>query len=465
VIDRQLRRTALLVAGCFFMENLDGTIVVTAIPRISRALDVSAASCGLVVAAYLTTLAVLIPVSGWLTARYGARPVFLTAIGVFTVASLGCALSTSLAVLVALRVLQGLGGALMVPVGRMVVFGAAEQGQIMRLMSYIVWPGLVAPVIAPLAGGVITTYAGWRWLFLINIPLGVVALLVARRVIHGGRAQEAGRLDRAGVLLTCTGLAALTYGAHLASGTDPAWGPAAAMAVAAVGLLAAAARHLLTTEQPLVNLRNLRIHTFAAAIRGSAGFWLVVGAIPFLLPLMFQTVFGWSAIRSGALVMFVFVGNIAIKPATTWIFRRFGFRSTLIVATVGLAATAAAMGLLDASTPLALVALIALLSGVARSVGLTGYSTLTLADVPPEQMRDANALAATNQQLFSGLGVTAAAVALAAAGSLEDLLPGGHGAGTAYTIAFGLLALVGLAASYDAVRLHPRAGSGLVRSG
>jgi MFS family permease len=193
-------------------------------------------------------------------------------------------------------------------------------------------------------------------------------------------------------------------------------------------------------------------------------FWLVVGAIPFLLPLLFQTVFGWSAIKSGSVVLFVFVGNIAIKPATTWLFNRFGFRTMLLAATTGLAATAVAAGLLTAATPVVVVALVAVLSGVARSVGLTGYTTLGLSDVPPELMRDANALASTVQQLFSGLGVAAATVALRVGGALDDLLPGRAGEDTAYTVAFVLLGLVALVSAVDALRLHPSAGEALVEA-
>ena len=217
------RRVAFLVATCFFMEMLDGTIVVTAVPRIGASLRVSPASAGLLVTSYFVTVAVLIPLSAWMSARFGARRVFLAAIVIFTGASLGCAVSSSLGELVAFRVLQGVGGAMMVPIGRIVVFAGAEKSEIVVLMSYIVWPGLIAPVLAPLVGGVITTYAGWRWIFLINLPLGAIALFFAWRLIVSGASGRAGPLDRLGVVLTCTGLGALTYAAHLASGGHPDW--------------------------------------------------------------------------------------------------------------------------------------------------------------------------------------------------------------------------------------------------
>jgi len=464
MIDSRLRSVAFLVAACFFMEILDGTIVVTAIPQMSASLGVSASATALVITAYLLTLAVLIPLSGWMVLRFGPRRVFLSAITIFSLASLGCALSTTLPELVVLRIVQGAGGAMMVPVGRIVVLGEAEKGQIMRLMSYIVWPGLIAPVIAPLAGGVITTYASWQWMFAINVPLGVVAFAFAWRLITQTATGTPPPLDRVGVVLTCGALGAITYAGQVVSDGTPQWTLALLLVGGAAALFAAGTWHLLRTPAPLINLRTLRIPTFGAAMSGSSLFWLVVGAIPFLLPLLFQTVFGWSAIKSGSVVLFVFVGNIAIKPATTWLFNRFGFRTMLLASTAGLAATAFAAGLLSADTPLAVVVLVAVLSGVARSVGLTGYTTLGLSDVPAELMRDANALASTVQQLFSGLGVAAATVALRIGADLDDLLPGRAGEDTAFTVAFALLGLAALVSTLDALRLHPRAGEALVEA-
>ncbi|HUJ34859.1 MAG TPA: MFS transporter [Solirubrobacteraceae bacterium] len=458
MIDRRVRNIALLVAACFFMELLDGTIVITAIPRISASLGVSPGTTGLVVTAYLVTVAVLIPLSGWMTLRYGYRWVLLSAIAVFTLASLGCAASQSFGMLVGMRVLQGAGGAMMVPVGRMVVFERAAKSQVMRLMSYIVWPALLAPVIAPLAGGVITTYASWRWLFLINAPVGAVGLVCAWRLIDGRSAEAPPRLDLAGVLLTCGGLAALTYAAHLASESRPRWLLVASLGLASTILLIVATWHLLRAAAPLVDLRTLRIPTFANAIFGSSLIWLVIGAIPFLLPLLFQTVFGWSPIKSGALVLFVFVGNIAIKPLTTPMYGRYGFRPVLLAASVALTLTTIGCAFLTSGTPLVAIALLALVSGVARSVSMTGYTTLALSDVPPAQMRTANALASTAQQLFTGLAVVLATLALRLGDAVGRLSSAAPGARFAYVIAFLTISAVGAIATAVALRLHPSAG-------
>jgi EmrB/QacA subfamily drug resistance transporter len=456
VITARHRNIALLVAGCYFMEMLDGTIVTTASPQIGRSLHAPATEVGLVVTVYLLTLAVLIPLSGWLTRRYGNRAVFLTAIALFTVASVGCAASVSLGMLVGMRVLQGVGGAMMVPVGRTMVLSPAAKQDILRLTSYVVWPGLLAPVIAPLAGGLITTYASWHWLFLINVPLGVVAFALAWRLVTGQHAAAAAGppppLDWTGMLLTCAGLGGLIYTAHLVALPAPPAAETAASAAVSAALLALAVAHLRRTAHPLLNLRTLTVPTFRLSQLGMTMYFLVVGAMPFLLPLMFQVQFGWSPVKSGAVTAFVFAGNVGIKPATTPLIRRFGFRSVLVVSTIGTAVVVAALGFTSASAPVALIAALALVSGITRSTGFTVYSTVGLADMPAELMRDANTLAATSMQLGAGLAVAAATVALRAGSAVTG------GGQAAYTLAFCLLALIAAGCAAEALRLDPRAG-------
>jgi EmrB/QacA subfamily drug resistance transporter len=455
VISPRQRSTALLVSGCFFMEMLDGTIVTTASPQIGRSLHAPATEIGLLVTAYLLTLAVLIPLSGWLTRRLGNRVVFLTAIAVFTLASVGCAGSVSLGELVAMRVLQGAGGAMMVPVGRTMVVSTADKRDLLRITSYVVWPGLLAPVLAPLAGGLLTTYASWHWIFLINVPLGVAAFCVAWRLVRGP--QDRGTpppLDWAGVLLTCAGLGGLTYTAHLVSQPAPPPAGTAVFGAASGALLAGAVWHLRRAPHPLLNLRTLRVDTFRVSQFGGSLYWLVVGAAPFLLPLLFQTRFGWSPVKSGAVVLFIFAGNVGIKPATTPLINRFGFRAVLVVSTVVTAVVMAGLGLVTATTPLPVIAALTLVSGITRSTGLTVYSTVGFADMPAGYMRDANTLFATTSQLAAGLAIAVATVALRVGG----LFPGGQNGETAYTVAFCLLGAISLIAAAGALRLRPEAG-------
>jgi EmrB/QacA subfamily drug resistance transporter len=464
VIDARQRRIGFLVAGCMFMEILDGTIVSTAAPRIGAALHVPATAVGLVVTAYLITLAVLIPLSGWMVSRFGTRKVFLAAIVIFTAASLLCSTSRSLGELVGWRVVQGAGGAMMVPVGRLAVLGATAKSDLMRMISYIVWPALIAPVIAPLAGGFITTYASWPWLFLINVPLGAVAFTVAIRLVPSLPVTSPPPLDWTGVLLTGLALGGLTYAASLLARPAPPWAIVAATGVPAAILLAAAARHLRRAPDPLIDLHTLRIPTFRVAVTSGSLSFMAIAAVPFLLPLLFETVFGWSAVKSGAVVLFVFVGNIGIKPATSFLLNRFGFRTVLLAASVTLAASVAAAGLVTGQTPVAVIITIAVISGVARSVCGTSYNTLSFCDVREEQMPHANSLSATSQQLSMGLGVAAATIALRLGGPIGHLLPGGATIRTAYTVAFALIALLPLTAALGVARLHHNAGSAARRA-
>lgn len=451
--DRQ-RNIALLVAGTFFMENLDGTILTTAAPSIGSSLGIPSVEVGVTITAYLLTLAVLIPLSGWITRRLGPRRVFLAAIAIFTLASVLCSLSTSLPELTVMRVLQGIGGAMMVPVGRLAVLRVTDRSDLIRAIALLTWPALVAPVIAPLAGGIITTYATWHWIFLINVPLGIVAFIAALRLIPSEERETPPPLDWIGLVLTCGGLGGLVYLGSLLAARDPGVIAAVLWAIAGGVLLALAVRHQLRARHPLLDLRALRIETFRLSHAGGSMFRLAVSAVPFLLPLLFQDVFGWSPVLSGALVLFVFVGNIAIKPATTSLLRRFGFRTVIIAASAGAAVSMVLMALLARSTPLWVVVLLLIASGVARSVGFTAYNTIAFADVAPAEMTDANTLASTLQQVAMGFGVAVGAVAL----RLGDVF---SGARNPFPFAFVVLAALTALATVEALLLSRAAGENI----
>jgi EmrB/QacA subfamily drug resistance transporter len=444
---RQLALT-LLVAGTFFMENLDGTILSTAAPRMASSFGVNSAAISVTITAYLLTLAVLIPLSGWLTERFGARLVFPAAIAIFTISSILCALSTSLPELVVMRVLQGVGGAMMVPVGRLVVLRTTEKKDLIRAIALLTWPALAAPVIAPLAGGFITTYASWQWIFLINVPLGIIAFIAALRLVPHGQTDVPPRLDWLGLVLTCGGLGSLTWlGAEFA-GNAPA--PIVLIIAAAVGVLLTglAILHLLRTKHPLLDLSALKTPTFRVTHAGGSLFRLTITAVPFLLPLLFQDALGWSPVLSGALVLFVFVGNLAIKPATTPLLVRFGFRTVLLASSFAAAASIALMALIGGATAYVLIAALLLFSGVARSVGFTAYNTIAFADIAPANMTSANTLASTIQQVAAGFGVAVGAAAL----RVGELV---YGTGlSAYRFAFVALAVITVGATVEALFLH-----------
>jgi EmrB/QacA subfamily drug resistance transporter len=453
------RGVALLVAGAFFMENLDGTIIATAAPRMAGSLGVRPVDLNIVITAYLLTLSVFIPVSGWLADRFGARIVFGTAIAVFTVASGLCAISTSLGELTAVRIAQGIGGAMMVPVGRLVVLRETTRAELIEAIAYLTWPALVAPVIAPALGGVLTTYASWRWIFVINVPLGIAALIITARIVPNIAHVDRTRLDWQGFALTSVGLATLVTSLELVAARRVEWVYAGTTGAVAVIATALAVRHLRRTEHPLIDLTSLRIPTFRVTALGGSFFRLALGAVPFLLPLMFQDAFGWSPLKAGALVVAVFVGNIGIKPFTGPLLRRFGFRTVLVHSALWSAATIALCGLVTGHTPLAVIVVILLASGVFRSIGFTAYNTIAFVDVPPGSIGHANTLTTTIQQLTMGLAVVAGALALRAGGPIAKLVGITAGARGAFAVAFFLIGAVGLLAVVESALLPRAAGA------
>jgi len=461
VNDRRNRNLALLVAGTFFMENLDGTILATAAPSIADAFGVPSVTVGVTITAYLLTLAVLIPLSGWITRRFGARRVFLTAIAVFTVASVLCATSSGLLELTAWRVLQGIGGAMMVPVGRLTVLRTTAPSELIRAVAYLTWPALAAPVIAPLAGGAITTYASWHWIFLINAPLGVIAFIAALRLVPREEPEHPPGLDWTGLGLACTGIGVLTYLGSALAEADPTLGVVVALAIAGLVLMGLAVRHLLRTRHPLLDLRTLRIETFRVSHAGGSAFRLTISAVPFLLPLLFQDVFGWSPVLAGSIVLFLFVGNMGIKPLTTPMLRRFCFRAVLIGATTGASLSMVLTAFLEPSTPIAVVIALMVFSGIVRSIGFTAYNTIAFADIARPAMTDANTLASTLQQLAAGFGVAIGAVALRAGELVASGNPATTSGGGAFRVAFLGLAVMTLLAVVESIRLTPAAGDNI----
>jgi EmrB/QacA subfamily drug resistance transporter len=435
------RGLALLVAGAFFMEIVDATVIAPAAPIIATDLGIRAVDVNIAISGYLVTVAVLIPVSGWAADRFGVRRVFTAAILVFTLASAGCAAAPNLAVLTATRVLQGVGGALMVPVGRLAVLRATPKADLVRAIAYLTWPALLAPVLAPAIGGVLAEYASWRWIFLVNLPLGLAGLVLARRLVPELHADRVPPLDRVGFVLTALGAGALVVAVENV-GAGAVEVPVVIGVVVAVALLAAAVVHLRRAPSPLLDLRILAVASYRVTAAGGSVYRMVIVAIPFLLPLLFQLGFGWSAARAGLVVIALFVGNVGIKPATTPLMRRFGLRAVLLGSIPASMACLLAIATLTPSTPLPLLLVVLALSGVFRSVGFSAFNTLAFADVEPARMTPANTLMTALQELGGGLGIAVGALLLRLGVPVAAALHLPEDTTDAYRVAFVLLAVL-----------------------
>lgn len=404
------RGMALLVAGAFFMEILDATIITPAIPLIADSLDAAAVDVNVAISAYLVTVAVLIPASGWMADRFGVRRVFVTAIVVFTVASIGCAASVSLPMLVAARILQGVGGAMMVPVGRLAVLRTSGKSDLVRAIALLTWPALAAPVLAVALGGAIVTFGSWRWIFLINIPIGIAGILLALRLIKGSPAPARQPLDWRGLLLIGLGIAATLITLEQIRPPDIDWLPVLIGAAISGLLLGSAVIHLLSSDRPLMQLRVLRVQTLRITVSAGSLYRALVTAVPFLLALQLQLEFGWTPLAAGLLVAVLFLGNLTIKPATTPLMRRFGIKRVLLVNGVASIGCFVLLAALRPEMPIVLMAVVLYLSGAFRSIGFTAYYSLAFADVHGVELTHANTLNASVQELASGLGIAVAAL-------------------------------------------------------
>ncbi|CAM7666119.1 MFS transporter [Lelliottia nimipressuralis] len=457
--SRGLSPAALLVAGAFFMEFLDGTVIATALPDMAKSFGVQAVDLNIGISAYLITLAVLIPASGWIADRFGARKVFAVALAIFTLASVFCGLSTTVDQFVAMRVLQGMGGALMVPVGRLAVLRTTPKHQLITAIATLTWPALVAPIIGPPLGGFITSYADWRWIFFINVPLGIVAIILALRIIPDLHDDERRPFDTPGFIATTIAMVSLVY-AMESMGAQHSQGllTLGLLVVGAVTLIYAL-RHFQRTQWPMIRLDAMQVPTFRVTMYGGSLFRASISAVPFLLPLMFQVGFGMDAFHSGLLVLAVFVGNLTIKPATTPLIRRLGFRKLLLINGALNVLSLLACAFISPQTPVWLIMLILYLGGVFRSIQFTAVSTLAFADVPSAQMSYANTLFSTATQLAVGLGITLGAIGIRIGEKMGDLLNMASVPGISFRLAFVAIALICLVGMVDTLRLTKDAGS------
>jgi EmrB/QacA subfamily drug resistance transporter len=397
------------VATALFMENMDSTVIATSLPAIAADIGTSPLTLKLAITSYLLSLAVFIPASGWTADRFGARLVFAIAVGVFMLGSIGCALSTSVTHFVIARIVQGMGGAMMSPVGRLVLLRTIDKSALVNAMAWVTVPALVGPVIGPPLGGFITTYFSWHWIFLINIPIGLLGIFMALRFIDPIRSENPERFDIYGLVLAGVGLAGIAFGLSVAGLNLLPWSVIAALIVIGSISMTLYVIHARRTGSPVLDFSMLRLPTLRASIMGGFLFRLGIGALPFLLPLLMQVGFGLSPFQSGLVTFSSAVGAMGMKTLAARIIRTFGFRNLMTINAVVSSFFLAACALFTVTTPLLLIMIILVVGGFFRSLQFTAINTVAYAEVEPAQMSRATTLVSVNQQLAISAGVAVGA--------------------------------------------------------
>jgi EmrB/QacA subfamily drug resistance transporter len=408
--DQNGRAAPLIVAVSLFMENMDSTVIATSLPAIARDIGSNPLALKLAVTSYLLSLAIFIPASGWTADRLGARNVFRVAIGVFVAGSIGCALSHSLMDFVAARIFQGMGGAMMTPVGRLIVVRSIDKERLLNAMSLLTIPALLGPICGPPLGGFITTFATWHWIFIINVPIGLLGIALATRFIPDLRTEYPYPFDLAGFILSGVAIGGLAFGLSVAGLEFLPNGVVAALlgvgAVSAVAYVIYAQR----APAPILDLRLLKLPTFRASIFGGFMFRLGVGALPFLLPLLLQIGFGLSPFQSGLITFTSALGSMFMKAAATTVLKHFGYRNVLLYNSLISAVFVGACATFVHGMPFAAMIAILLVGGFFRSLEFTSVNTIAYAEITPPMMSRATSMVAAFQQLSLSTGVAVGAL-------------------------------------------------------
>jgi EmrB/QacA subfamily drug resistance transporter len=415
------RLIPLIVATALFMENMDSTVIATSLPAIAADIGTSPLTLKLAITSYLLSLAVFIPASGWTADRFGPRLVFSVAVAVFMVGSIGCALSGSVTDFVIARTLQGIGGAMMTPVGRLVLLRSIDKSALVNAMAWVTVPALVGPVVGPPLGGFITTYFSWHWIFLINIPIGLLGIFMAQRFIDPIRTENPERFDLYGMLLAGIGLAGIAFGLSVAGLNLLPWPVVASLVAIGAISMTLYVIHARRTASPVLDFGLLRLPTMRASILGGFLFRLGIGSLPFLLPLLMQVGFGLSPFRSGLVTFASAVGAMGMKTLAARIIRTFGFRNMMTINAVISSIFLAACALFTVGTPLLLIAIILVVGGFFRSLEFTAINTVAYAEVEPAQMSRATTLVSVNQQLAVSAGVAAGAFSVETTMSIRHI--------------------------------------------
>ena len=449
----------LIVATALFMENMDATVLATSLPAIAKDLSVNPINLKLALTTYLLALAVFIPASGWMADRFGAKNIFRAAMVVFAIGSIACALSTGLLSLVAARVLQGMGGAMMTPVGRLIVLRTVPRAEIIGAIAWLSIPALVGPVVGPPLGGFITTYFNWRWIFWINIPVALLGLALITRFIPDVREDAPSRFDLRGFLLIGPGLSLFLTGVTLMGVGLATPETIGALILLGAALLAAYVWHAMGVAEPLIDLNLLSIPTYRAGVVGGFLFRVGLGAGPFLLPLLFQAGFGLTAFQSGMLTFATGVGALFMKTQVATILARFGFRRVLLINAIVSSLFALLPAVFTIDTPALMIVLLFLAGGLSRSLQFTSLNTLAYADIPPELLSRATSFAAVCQNLSGSVGVTIAAIGL----ELVQKVEGGTAIEAAhFPPVFLLIAAISASSVFMFIQLSKSAGASLL---
>jgi EmrB/QacA subfamily drug resistance transporter len=447
----------LMVACALFMENLDSTVINTALPAISRSLHENPLTLNMGITSYLFSLAVFVPISGWIADRFGARVVFQAAIVIFTLGSISCGFSQSLLDFVVARIFQGMGGAMMVPVGRLVILRNVSKSELVEAMSYVTIPALIGPIVGPPLGGFITTYFDWRWIFWINVPIGIIGVIMAARLIRNIKEPALPPLDWRGLIMTAVGCSGLIFGFEFLGRGAFSIQLALALIVVGAAAIGLYIRHAGRTPHPLLNLSLLKIPTFRASVSGGFLFRLGIGAVPFLLPLMLQVAFGFSPLHSGLLTFVAAAGAIAMKFTAPRMLRRFGFRPILVWNSLLCGALLGCYAFIRADSPALFIWSLLLISGFFRSLLFTSLNAVAYADVPVERMSQATSFSSMCQQLSLSFGVGFGALVL----HLASLHEGAKLVTTDFVVAFVAVAAVSTLSVLSFRSLPEDAGSEL----
>src|SRR5580704_7149344 len=448
-----------LIAGAFFMENLDGTIIATALPQMAKSFHVGAVNLNIGMTAYLLTLAVFIPISGWVADRFGARSVFASAIGIFTLSSLLCGVSHTLTQFTLMRILQGIGGAMMVPVGRLIVLRTTPKEKLTEAIAYITWPGLTALVVGPPLGGFITTYASWHWIFFLNLPIGMVALVLTLLWVENVRTGEKHAFDWLTFLLAGFASAGAVYGMEKLGSEGVSWQvPGLVLALSVLSGVAAIVAAHRNPATSLIDLESMKLKTYSLSVYGASAFRIAVSVLPFLLPLMFQIAFGLNAFQAGLYLLALFAGDLTMKAFVIQALRRFGFRRLLIVNGTITAGSMALCAVLTPATASILIIFILFFHGASRSMQFTCMTTLAYTEIPHSRMSRANGFLSAVMQLSMGMGVAIGAITLRLIAHAR-----GHSAATPqlrdFHLAILFISILVLGPVFDSLGLPPDAGA------